>query len=94
MQGKTLMLDVEPGWLIYRVKASIMNQIGICPSRQRLIFAGKMLEDGRTLESYNIERESTLHLILRPRGGMFDETSGRSNFSSLKTNMWINVMTR
>jgi ubiquitin len=69
LTGKNITLEVNPEDTIERLKQKIQEREGIPPSEQRLIFSGKQLEDNKTIQDYNIQKDTTIHLVLRLRGG-------------------------
>lgn len=69
LTGKTLPFDIEPAERIDSIKAKIAELEGIPVDQQRLVYSGKQLEDDKTLSDYNIQKDATLHLVLRLRGG-------------------------
>lgn len=76
--GKKTIINIDPSKTVHKIKKIIQEKQGIPPDQQRLIFAGRMLEDHQSLSSITIQSGATFHLVLRLRGGMYDQTSGKT----------------
>ena len=83
LTGKTITLDVEPGDTIEDIKFKILVKEGIPTDQQRILFAGKQMQDDRSLTECEIHKEDTLHVVLRLRGGMLHESSGRDGSGNI-----------
>jgi len=80
LTGKTIAIDVEPDESIESLKAKIQEKEGIAVDQQRILFGGKQLDSLKSLSDYDIDDDSTLHLVLRLRGGIVRAWRGLSRW--------------
>jgi hypothetical protein len=87
LNGKTIAIDCHPYMSIKELKVIIYKKSGVQPNMQRIIYEGYQMEDDISVSMYRIHKDSTLHLVLRMRGGMFvDITSGNVDYQNIEKN--------
>ncbi len=85
LTGKTISVDVEPDESVESLKSKIQEKEGIPPDQQRIIFGGKQLDSMKSLSDYEIDDDSTVHLVLRLRGGELTNFVRNKNLSKQLT---------
>lgn len=92
LNGKQTMININPNLIkVFELKLKIQDVEGIPPNQQRLVLNGRQLEDMNLLSDYGVEDKASIHLILRLRGGMFNEVSGRNGQYEPLTNIFYDI---
>jgi len=91
LSNKSIYLPASPLFTIAKLKVMLQHFEGVPPDQARLIFAGKQLEDDKTISYYNILDDSTIHIVLRLRGGMYSEISGRDGSYEILPNAFFTI---
>lgn len=84
LNGYTITLNINSDFTIHDIKLLIQNKLETRVDQIRLIFAGMILEDDQNVTKYNIQKDSTIHQVLRLRGGMFHEISSKNGYHIIK----------